>query len=148
MRRTNARKPASRAKGDVRDSRWRVPSLLHVKLRQPVNSKVTVASDSVTPGTIPSMEFSRPEYWSGRPFPSPGDLPNPGAEPRSPTLQADSFPAELPGKPKNTRMGSLSLLHQICPTQDSNRGLLHCKRILYQLSYEEIGWGDKLGHWE
>ena len=45
------------------------------------------------------MEFSRPEYWSGLPFPSPGDLPNPGIEPRSPTLQADSLPAEPPGKP-------------------------------------------------
>ena len=40
------------------------------------------------------MEFSRPEHWSGWPFPSPGDCPNPGIEPRSPTLQADSLPAE------------------------------------------------------
>ena len=40
----------------------------------------------VTPWTIQSMKFSRPEYWSGQPFPSPGDLPNPGIEPRSPTL--------------------------------------------------------------
>ena len=40
----------------------------------------------------PSMEFSRQEYWSGLPFPSPGDLPNPGMEPRSPTLQADALP--------------------------------------------------------
>jgi len=40
------------------------------------------------------MEFSRPEYWSGYPFPSPGDLPNPGIEPRSPALQADSLPTE------------------------------------------------------
>ena len=47
-----------------------------------------------TPWTIQSMEFSRPEYWSGYPFPSPGDLPNPGMKPRSPTLQADSLPAE------------------------------------------------------
>ena len=44
------------------------------------------------------MEFSRPEYWSGQPFPSPGDLPNPGIKPRSPTLQADSLPAEPQGK--------------------------------------------------
>ena len=43
------------------------------------------------------MEFSRPEYWSGWPFPSPGDLPNPGIEPRSPELQADSLPAESQG---------------------------------------------------
>ena len=48
-----------------------------------------------TPWTIQSREFSRPEYWSGLPFPSPGDLPNPGIELRSPALQADSLPAEL-----------------------------------------------------
>ena len=54
----------------------------------------------VTTWTIPSMEFSRPEYWSGEPFLSPGDLPNPGIEPRSPALQADSLPAEPPGKPQ------------------------------------------------
>ena len=45
------------------------------------------------------MEFSRQEYWSGLPFPSPGDLPNPGAEPGSPALQTDSSPSEPPGKP-------------------------------------------------
>ena len=45
------------------------------------------------------MGFSRPEHWSGWPFPSPGDLPNPGIEPRSPALQADSLPAEPQGKP-------------------------------------------------
>ena len=45
-----------------------------------------------------SMEFSRPEYWSGLPFPSPGDLSDPGIEPRSPALQADSLPTELQGK--------------------------------------------------
>ena len=46
------------------------------------------------------MEFSRQEYWSGLPFPSPGDLPDPGIEPGSPTLQADALPSEPPGKPK------------------------------------------------
>ena len=51
------------------------------------------------PRTIQSMEFSRPEYWSGYPFPSPGDLPNPGIEPRSPALEVDSAPAEPQGKP-------------------------------------------------
>ena len=44
-----------------------------------------------------SMEFSRPGCWSGSPFPSPGDLPNPGIEPRSPALQVNSLPAEPPG---------------------------------------------------
>ena len=57
-----------------------------------------------TPWTVahqapPSMEFSRHEYWSGLPFPSPGDLPNPGIEPGYPTLQADTLPSEPPGKP-------------------------------------------------
>ena len=47
----------------------------------------------------PSMGFSRQEYWSGSPFPSPGDLPNPGIEPGSPALQADALPSEPPGKP-------------------------------------------------
>ena len=45
-----------------------------------------------------SMGFSRQEYWSGLPFPSPGDLPNPGIEPGSPALQADSLPTQLQGK--------------------------------------------------
>ena len=45
-----------------------------------------------------SMEFSRQEYWSGLPFPSPGDLPDPGIEPGSPELQADSSLSEPQGK--------------------------------------------------
>ena len=45
-----------------------------------------------------SMEFSMQEYWSVLPFPSPGDLPNPGIKLGSPSLQADSLPSELPGK--------------------------------------------------
>ena len=49
---------------------------------------------------LPSMGFSRQEYWSGLPFPSPGDHPNPGIEPRSPTLEADALISEPPGKPK------------------------------------------------
>ena len=58
----------------------------------------------MTPWTIAyqaplSMEFSRQEFWSGLLFPSPGDLPNPGVKPRSPTLQEDSLPTEPPGKP-------------------------------------------------
>ena len=58
----------------------------------------------VTPWTVAhqsplSMGFSRQEYWSGLPFPSPGDFPNPGIEPWSPALQADDLPSELWGKP-------------------------------------------------
>ena len=77
------------------------------------------------------MEFFRPEYWNT----SPGDLPNPGIEPRSSTLQVDSLPVEPQGKPNNTGVGSLSLLQQIFPTRESNPGFLHCRGIFYQLSY-------------
>ena len=58
----------------------------------------------VTPWTVAykaplSMEFSRQEYWSGLPFPSPGDLPDPGIKPKSPALQTDALPSEPPGNP-------------------------------------------------
>jgi len=52
------------------------------------------------------MEFSKSEYWNGYPFPSPGDLPNPGTKPGSPTLQADSLPSEPPGKTQRKRQKS------------------------------------------
>jgi len=73
-------------------------------------TRSTVSDSWQTPWTLLSMEFSRPEYWSGKPFSSPGDLPDPGTEPRSPTLQVDSLPAEPQGKPKDTGVGSLFLL--------------------------------------
>ena len=80
-----------------------------LKLNPNILVKVKVKSLSrvrlfATPWTVayqapPSMEFSRQEYWSGLPFPSPEDLPNPGIEPGSPALQADALPSEPPGKP-------------------------------------------------
>ena len=75
-------------------------------------------------------------YWNGEPLPSTGGLPNPGIKPRSPTLQGDSLPTEPPRKPKNSGVGSLSLLQQIFPTQESNQGLLYCRRILYHLRHQ------------
>ena len=73
-----------------------------------------------TPWTVahqapPSMEFSRQEYWSGLPFPSPGDLPDPGIEPGSPTLRADALPSEPPGNPPTCLI--------LCKT-------LHCRGFL------------------
>ena len=91
---------------------------------------------SATPRSIQSTEFSRPEYWSGSLSLLQGDLPNPGIEPRSPKLQVDSLPGEPLGKPKNTGVGSLSLLQGIFPTQESNQGLPHCRWVLYHLSYQ------------
>ena len=54
------------------------------------------------------MGFSRQEYWSGLPFPSPGDLPDPGMEPRSLALQADTLPSEPPGKPNSEQLANPS----------------------------------------
>ena len=64
----------------------------------------SVVSDSSTPRTVAlqvplSMGFPREEYWSGLPFPPPEDLPDPGIEPGSPALQADTLTSEPPGKP-------------------------------------------------
>ena len=84
----------------------------------------------------PSMAFSRQEYWSGLPFPSPVDLPNPRIKPRSPTLQEDSLPSEPPGKPKYTGVGSCSLLQGTFPTQGSSPGIPNCRQILYHLSHQ------------
>ena len=79
----------------------------------------------VTPWTVVhqvplSVEFSRQEYWSGlywseSPFPSPGNLPNPGIEPKSPTLQADSLPSEPAGKPNCNSFLKGRLRHQSHP---------------------------------
>ena len=66
----------------------------------------------LTPGSSP-MGFSRQEYWSGFQCHPPGDLSNPRIKPRSPALQVDSLPSEPPQKPKNTGVGSLSLLLRV-----------------------------------
>ena len=76
------------------------------------------------------------EYWSGLPCPPPGDLPNPGIKFRSPSLQEESLPSEPPGKPMKTGMGSLSLPQRIFLTQGLNWCLLHCRQIIYPLSYQ------------
>ena len=73
----------------------------HLKVKVKVKSLSCVRLFA-TPWTVayqasPSMGFSRQEYWSGLPFPSPGDLPDPGIEPRSPTLEADALTSEPPG---------------------------------------------------
>ena len=94
---------------------WLSLSAVHLKLSQYCSSatKVKVLGaqwcpilfnlmDCSLPGSswrIPSTAFSRQEYCRGLPFPSPGDLPNPGIEPGFPALQADSLPSEPPGKP-------------------------------------------------
>ena len=80
--------------------------------------------------------FSRQDYKNGLSCPPPGDIPNPGIEPRSPVLQADSLPSEPPGKLKNIGVGSLSFLQGFFLSQELNWGLLHCRGIICQLSYQ------------
>ena len=77
-------------------------------------------------------------------MPSPGDLFSPGIKPRSPTLQADSVPAESQGKPKNTGVGSLSLLQGVFLTQEPNRSLLHCRQICNCLPFPPVAIGHLL----
>ena len=104
-------------------SEWPLNAVAYVLIVK-WSESCSVVSDSLrpqglcfaTPWTIQSMEFSGPEYWSGWPFPSPGDLPKPGIEPRSPALQANSSPAEPQRKPlcpyKGEANGNLILMEE------------------------------------
>ena len=105
----------------------------HGRMEIPAPLWLCASSCSVVPNSLRLHEqqparllcpwgFSRQEYWSGLLCPPPGDLPDPGIEPRSPALRADSLPSEPPGKPKKTGVGSLSLLQGNFLTQNSNRG--------------------------
>ena len=78
---------------------WFQNTSLHLQLLQCVSW--SVISDSATPARQASlsMKFSRQEYWTGQPFPPPGDLPDPGIKPGSPVLHTDYLPSEPPGKP-------------------------------------------------
>ena len=116
--------------------KWSQWKMWYVKIKM----KVIQFQLFVTTWSEQSMEFLRPEYWRGYLFPSPGSLPSPGIKPRSPALWSDSLPAEPPGKPENTGVWSLTLLQRIFPTQESNRGLLHCREIFYKLSYYGSMW--------
>ena len=76
-----------------------------------------------------SIGFSRQEYWSGLPDPPPGDFPQPRDRTQVSTSQADALPSEAPGKPKNTGVGIAYPFSSGSPTQELNKGLLHCKWI-------------------
>ena len=100
----------------------------------------SVVSDSVTSWTAAhqaplSTGFSRQEYWSGLPYLSPGDLSNPGIEPRFPTLQADSLLSEPPESPRILEWVAFPFSREH-PDPGIKQGLLHCRQILYQLSYQ------------
>ena len=96
------------------------------------------------------MEFSREEYCSGLPFPSPGDLPDPGIKSRSPALQADSLPSEPPGKPSITLERVAQLCLTLCdpidcsPAGSSVHGILQA-RILEWVAISFSRGSSKLG---
>ena len=72
---------------------------LKVKVKSLSHVRLFVTPWTVAHRALPSMGFFRQEYWSGLPFPSPGDLPSPGIEPRSPAFQEDALTSDPPGKP-------------------------------------------------
>ena len=72
---------------------------MKVKVKSLSRVRLFVTLWTVAYQALPSMGFSRQEYWSGLPFPSPEDLPDPRIEPGSPALQADTLTSEPPGKP-------------------------------------------------
>ena len=78
-----------------------MPSKVKVKVKSLSPVRLFATPWTVAYQAPPSMGFSRQEYWSGVPLPSPGDLPNPGIEPGSPAFQADALTSEPPGKPSN-----------------------------------------------
>ena len=92
--------------------------------------------DCTLPGSSVHVDSLGKNTGVGLPCPPPGDLPNPGIELESPPLLADSLLSEPSGKPKNTGVGSPSLLQGIFLTQESSQGLLNHRWILYQLNYQ------------
>ena len=98
-------------------------------------------SDSATPWTVAhqaplSLGILQARILEWVTMPSSRGSFNPGIKPRSPALQVNSSLPEPSGKPKNTGVGSLSLPQEIFQTQEWNRGLLHCRWILHQLTYQ------------
>ena len=102
---------------------WKCWSLSYVRL--------FVTPQTVARQALLSMGFSRQEYWSGLPFPSPGDLSDPGIEPGSPALQADALPSEPPGKSFTLNGGQKHLwtcchLHRVLHDFGTSHPYLHC----------------------
>ena len=120
---------------------WRLLQKLEIELPCVCAQLLSCVQLFVTPWTLAcqlslSKEVFRQEYWSVWPSPLPGDLPKSRTAPRSLTVQTDSLTSEPPEKPKNTGIGSLSLLQQIFLSQELNWYLLHCRWILNQSSYQ------------
>ena len=112
-------KGSSRARSQIRVScgsciagRFLIAEPLEVKVKSLSRVRLFATPWTVTYQASPSMGFSRQEYWSGLPFPSPTDLPDPGIEPGSPALEADTLTSEPPGKPMEEAMVIQSKLRE------------------------------------
>ena len=97
-----------------------------------------------TPWTVahqapPSMGFSRQEYWNGLPFPSPGDLPDPGIEPSSPALQEDALTSEPPGKPQGGSKKKEKLKNKIAAIQKKHKPIPNAANSSF-LSVKYVLW--------
>ena len=109
---------------DSQKTPWSCQNEVTQLCQNEVTQSCPTQSEVTTPWTIAyqapsSVGFSRQEYWSGLPFPSPGDLPDPGIEPRSPALEADALTSEPPGKPNWSSQGDINF-HPVI--QDVHKG--------------------------
>ena len=116
-------------------SKTESPRLNKVKMKLLSRVRLFVTPWTVAYQASPSMEFSRQEDWSGLPFPSPADLPDPGIKPRSPALQADALPSEPPGKPRLNKMWPLL----------SRSHILLC-HINALIDHYQMTWQKKVEH--
>ena len=96
-----------------------LPALVKAKVKSLSRVRLFATPRAVAYQVRPSMGFSRQEYWSGVPFPSPGDLLDPGVEAQSPALQADALPSGPPGRPMCT--GRCAKCHQVLHTHHLTR---------------------------
>ena len=93
------------------------------------------------------MGFSRQQYWSGLPFPSPGDLPDPGVKPRSPTLQADTLTSAPPGKPlqRIARREKKAFLSDQCKEIEENNRMGKTRDLFKKIRYTKGTFHAKMG---
>ena len=113
-----------------------ISAMIQIRIGMRVCYDASVMCDSATPWTVahqspPSMGFSRQDYWSGLPFPSPGDPPDPGIEPRSPALQADALQKLFASQFSSVAQSCLTLCDPMdCSLPDSSVHGIFQARIL------------------
>ena len=134
------------SRNETMKPRWQHICLQHEREREREQMKLLscvqliVITWTVAYQASPSMGFSRQEYWSGLPFPCPGDLPNPGIEHRSPTLQADALPSEPPGNVFTTRFTNILDLLLRTTAWGKKKNLFKICLLTMHLVTQELWW--------